>query len=81
MKVIRLKTVKGGGSKAAFVVANITIVKPCRDNNSLVCTVSDHKGLEVYESADEIQQMIELESIGMQPQQTNPINYPQIEHE
>ncbi len=80
IKVIRLKTVKGGGSKAAFIALNITVVKPYRDNNSLVCTKSDPKGVEVYESTDEICQMIELETIGIQPN-NHPINYPQLESE
>lgn len=81
IKVIRLKTVKGGGSKTAFVASNITVIKPCRDNNSIVCTTGDTKGLEVYESTDEIEQMITLETIGAQPQQPSPINYPQLDHE
>ena len=81
IKVIRLKTIKGGGSMAAFVASNITVVKPCRDNNSIVCTTGDTKGLEVYESTDQIEQMITMETIGIQPQQPNPINYPQLDHE
>ncbi len=78
VKVIRLKVVKGGGSKMGFIVSNITTIKPYKDNNSLVSTTSDAKGIEVYESTDEICQMIEMESIGLQPQQSNPINYPQL---
>lgn len=81
IKVIRLKTIKGGGSKAAFVASNITVVKPYKDNNSIVCTNGDSKGLEVYESTDEIEQMITMETIGIQPQPTTPINYPQLERE
>lgn len=66
---------------AAFVASNITVVKPCRDNNSIVCTVGDTKGLEVYESTDQIEQMMILETIGQPQQPAAPINYPQLDHE
>lgn len=81
IKTIRLKTIKGGGSKSLFIALNITIVKPIRDNNSIVCTVGDPKGVEVYESTDEIEQMITMETVGMQMNQGQPISYPQIEAE
>lgn len=81
IKVIRLRTQDGNGSKAAFVASNITVVRPTKDNTSIVCTAGDSKGVKVYESTDEIEQMITIETMGIQPQQKNPINYPQIEHE
>lgn len=80
MKIIRLKEVKGGGSKTVFIVSNITCIKPCDDNNSLVITTANPKGVKVYESADEIAQMIELETVGQQPQSSNPVSYPQLEN-
>lgn len=80
IKTIRLKIVKGRGSKGLFIAKNITVVKPCNDDNSIICTVSDPKGIEVYESADEIEQMIALETIGFN-QQPQTINYPQLERE
>jgi len=79
IKVIRLKLVKGKGSKGLFVAQNIGVVKPCNDDNSMVYITGDSKGVEVYESTDEIEQMIKMETLGVQP--ANPINYPQIEHE
>jgi len=80
IKVIKLKTVKGGGSKAAFIALNITVIKPCRDNNAIVCTNGDSKGREVYESQEEIVQMIEMETIGV-VHQPNPVTYPQLPDE
>ena len=81
IKTIRLKAIKGGGSKALFVASNITIVKPNKDNTSIVCVTGDTKGIEVYESADEIEQMIKFEQVGHEPNSTFQPAYPQIEHE
>jgi hypothetical protein len=80
IKVIRLRTQDGNGSKAAFIALNITRVIPTKDNTSLVFTAGDQKGVKVYESTDEIEQMITMETIGAAPQQA-PITYPQIESE
>ncbi len=81
IKTIRLKAIKGGGSKALFVASNITIVKPNKDNTSEVCVTGDTKGIEVYESADEIEQMIKMETLGVEASSNFLPVYPKIEHE
>ena len=79
IKVIRLRTVKGGGSRMGFIANNIKAIKPTKDHNTVICMISDPKGIEVYESTDEIVQMIEMETIVPTTQHINPINYPQLE--
>jgi len=81
IKTIRLRTLDGNGSKAAFIALNIGKVLPTKDNTSIVYVTGDTKGVKVYESTDEIEQMIQMETIGIQQQPTGPINYPQLEAE
>ena len=80
IKVIRLRTQDGNGSKAAFIASNVARVMPTKDNTSIIYTSGDSKGVKVYESTDEIEQMLIMETLGVQPNQPH-INYPQLDHE
>jgi len=71
----------GGGHKGLFVVPNIGVVKPFKDNNSLVCMIGDCKDVKVTESTDQIEQMIAMETIGLEPSSTFQPAIPQIAHE